>query len=1085
MPEYLAPGVYVEEVNTGSKPIEGVSTSTAGLIGVTERGPVHVPMLVTSYGEYRRVFGDPIDIELFTDSTPRAHCYLPHAVEGFFGNGGKRAWVVRVAPDDAERATRRLFFRDATQPIVAETVLLRPASEGTGTAVNSPLLYVLDRTNLTDGDIVRVGDGSRAEYRTVGATASARHVSLHLPLQRAHVVGASVREIIPNKPDTPKYDTADFKLLAGVSAGQSEIVVAAVTTPGDLDTLAGLLPGGTQLLEVGTSSAVDYVLATDAAVINPGEVRLTLANPLEHDHAIDTAVLAIPVEATQSLAIPANGGESLIYLDTLGSGYTDPTHLVLIDAGTANQEVRRIGEIGHLDLVVPSYEPYPAGSAVQVVTVADDAQPRQLTAPAANGAVVISLDNRQGLQERDVLRIDTDSRHEYVKVREILGPRGVSPDAGAVVLAAPLRLAHGKNDAVRGQIVTVVSADQRTLVLLAAGAGSRQLLVADGSSFAAAQVVRVTTPSGNVHYHDLTGMTPASPGEVTLDHALERSHSAGVAVAERSPLFAVRALDSGAWGNRVLVSCAEEQDGLLARAEVVSIPSPPAPGVALTLRLTTATGVEAGTVLELRDPENASRIGGFLKVRQVDRAAGNLITLDPPGLQQAHLDAHAAAQAIGQRLIACSREFRFEVLLQAAPNPAVPSRNEDILDREVLRHLSMDPRHSRYFERVVGSTFTDGDPADDLGRPLRRSDRRSEGVSAYVRVHDLGTTATAREGVRLGPETLVDVLPSGLVRPARHRLGEGEDDAARGDDSVATMTDGMYIGIDDREPEKRTGIYAFKNIDTISLVAAPGQPTAAVQQALIDHCEEQRYRFAVLDAQGPSRDSLADVQSQRQQFDTKYAAFYHPWLTIADPFPDNLAAIAQFPIPPSGHVLGIYARTDIERGVHKAPANEVVRGIGGLTRYLNKGEQDILNAYPVHIDVIRDFRPNNRGIRVWGARVITSDSDYKYVSVRRLLIFLEDSIDRGLQWVVFEPNAEELWARVRRAIVNFLTVVWRNGALEGITVEQAFFVKCDRTTMTQTDIDNGRLICVIGVAPVKPAEFVIIRIGLWTADAKN
>jgi hypothetical protein len=150
---------------------------------------------------------------------------------------------------------------------------------------------------------------------------------------------------------------------------------------------------------------------------------------------------------------------------------------------------------------------------------------------------------------------------------------------------------------------------------------------------------------------------------------------------------------------------------------------------------------------------------------------------------------------------------------------------------------------------------------------------------------------------------------------------------------------------------------------------------------------------------------------------------------------------------------------------------------------LNKGEHDILNPYPININVIRDFRSNSRGIRVYGGRVITSDSDWKYVNVRRLLIFIEASLNRGLQWVVFEPNAEALWARVRRSISNFLTLVWRNGALEGTKVEEAFFVKCDRTTMTQTDIDSGRLICVVGVAPVKPAEFVIVRIGLWTAHA--
>jgi phage tail sheath protein FI len=184
-------------------------------------------------------------------------------------------------------------------------------------------------------------------------------------------------------------------------------------------------------------------------------------------------------------------------------------------------------------------------------------------------------------------------------------------------------------------------------------------------------------------------------------------------------------------------------------------------------------------------------------------------------------------------------------------------------------------------------------------------------------------------------------------------------------------------------------------------------------------------------------------------------------------------------------VCGIFARTDVRRGVHKAPANEVVQGVLGLTRTLTRSEQDILNPYPVNVNVIRDFRPNNRGIRVWGGRIVTSDSDWKYVSVKRLLIFIEASLERGLQWAVFEPNAEPLWARVRQSVSNFLTVVWRNGALEGTRVEDAFFVKCDRTTMTQTDIDSGRLIVLVGIAPVKPAEFVIVRIGLWTAHAES
>jgi phage tail sheath protein FI len=171
--------------------------------------------------------------------------------------------------------------------------------------------------------------------------------------------------------------------------------------------------------------------------------------------------------------------------------------------------------------------------------------------------------------------------------------------------------------------------------------------------------------------------------------------------------------------------------------------------------------------------------------------------------------------------------------------------------------------------------------------------------------------------------------------------------------------------------------------------------------------------------------------------------------------------------------------------VHKAPANEVVRGITGLRHYLNKSEQDILNPYPSNINVIRDFRLDSRAIRVWGARVITSDPDYKYVPVRRLLLFIEKSIERNMNWVVFEPNAEPLWSRVHLSITSFLTTIWRSGALEGTTTDQAFTVSCDRSTMTQADIDNGRLICKVGVAAVKPAEFVIIRIGLKAATSEE
>ena len=201
--------------------------------------------------------------------------------------------------------------------------------------------------------------------------------------------------------------------------------------------------------------------------------------------------------------------------------------------------------------------------------------------------------------------------------------------------------------------------------------------------------------------------------------------------------------------------------------------------------------------------------------------------------------------------------------------------------------------------------------------------------------------------------------------------------------------------------------------------------------------------------------------------------------------PGNLASIKQIALPPSGHIIGIYARTDNERGVHKAPANEKLNNIGGLARSLNQREQDILNPFPTNVNVIRDFRRTNRGIRVWGARCITSDSQMKYVSVRRMLIFVEASIEQGLQYVVFEPNTELLWSQITKSLSAFLTTLWRNGALEGTSTDQAFFVKCDRTTMTQTDIDEGRLIALVGIAVVKPAEFVIAKISLKTAMAES
>lgn len=298
--------------------------------------------------------------------------------------------------------------------------------------------------------------------------------------------------------------------------------------------------------------------------------------------------------------------------------------------------------------------------------------------------------------------------------------------------------------------------------------------------------------------------------------------------------------------------------------------------------------------------------------------------------------------------------------------------------------------------------------------------------------------------------------------------------------TLSNGSDGTVSGINasdfkgvDSGPGKRSGIEAFKDIDEVSIIAAPGVTDANIQLALVAHCENLKDRFAVLDILENAQ-KVSDVRAHRNIFDSAYAALYHPWIKVFDP----LEKIEIF-IPPTGSVMGIYSRSDQERGVHKAPANEVVRGAIDLKYLLNKGEQDILN--PEGVNLIRAFP--GRGIRIWGARTCSSNTLWKYVNVRRLFLYIEESIEEGTQWVVFEPNNEKLWGRVRATITEFLTRVWRDGALMGTKPEEAFFVKCDRTTMTQDDIDNGRLICVIGIAPVKPAEFVIFRIAQWAGGS--
>lgn len=1070
MPEYLAPAVYVEEVDIGSKPIEGVSTSTCGMVGVTERGPLNVPILVTSHGEYRRWFGDALNPALYGE-----HRFLPHAVDGFFTNGGKRVYVTRVLPAGGGNPASALLFRQADTRGAAILVARAPARAAS-------VLFVADTLSagLGVGDWVRIGSGSEAEYRQAVAIpgASFTSVTLALPLQRSHALAAVVEVYAGALPAA----VATQQLVGDHRAGATALTVtgaaAAFTTDGLLQ-IQRSTPTPTREELIYIRNAVDLGGTTSW--------RLELETPLLFDHesgeiANQLGALAPPVAS--SLDRPAVPGDATLAVPNNGA-FAVGGHVRIV--ANSRGEFRRIGNIHALGFGVPA-QAIRAGTYVQPVTTADDGAItlKRLDPPAgaatvavAAGALVLSVNNRQGLRPGQLLRVGAagDPDVEYVVIRQLPNPSGVAPDPGRIVLETPLARAHGGASAASRDIVSVqgtpVEQASSGVIVHDVPAGAT-LALASAPLLAAApaptDLLRFVTPGAPPTYLRLTEHELRQVQELMLATPLLAPHAAPQPVIERQPLLGVFALDPGVWGNRLRVAAARESTPLVRsriRADATGIQDP------THIRLDSAAGVEIGTVLSLTDAQGQA-ISTPFKVIAIDRQNGYLLTLDAATLLP-------AAAALGSLIV--SIEFSLSAYLLRQPDPAQPSRDSQVFDVETFRHLSLDDRHSRYVQRVIGTTFAIGAAADDDGRPVRLADRRSEGESAYIRVRDNARDltepgrTTALHSVRLGPEFLVDTV-NGRTQPARHALADG-------DDQIAAITDADYVGLDDPEPDNRTGLQTLRNIEEISIVAVPGRVSPGLQAQVIIHCELKRYRFAVLDGPPPPTDSLADIQAQRQQFDTKYAALYHPWLLIADPYPQSVGTVADYPVPPSGHMLGVYARTDIDRGVHKAPANEVVRGVIGLQRVLNKEQHDLLNPYPLNINVIRDFRSNNRGIRVYGGRVITSDSDWKYVNVRRLLIFIEASIDRGLQWVVFEPNAEPLWARVQRSISNFLKLVWRNGALEGTKFEEAFFVKCDRTTMTQTDIDQGRLICLVGVAPVKPAEFVIVRIGLWTAHADD
>ena len=361
--------------------------------------------------------------------------------------------------------------------------------------------------------------------------------------------------------------------------------------------------------------------------------------------------------------------------------------------------------------------------------------------------------------------------------------------------------------------------------------------------------------------------------------------------------------------------------------------------------------------------------------------------------------------------------------------------------------LGLNTNHPRFAETILGAT------------PTRKSDIFNNPVVLSLSDADLCKSL------------VTDLLSDKNVSPPQGQVaGQMVFELTGGSDGKNAPNPQAYTD----------ALTVLAGLEDISIIAAPGAISQgsdsyaiAINNALIAAAETRRaYRIAVLDA--PNADMINDVIAHKGNLDSSRAALYYPWVVGPNPlFGDDPKSEEEIVLPPAGFVCGVYARTDVNRGVWKPPANEVVLGANRFSRIVHFGEQQLLN--PMGVNCLRSMP--NRGHRVWGARTTSSDPEWMYVNVRRYFLYLETSLDRGTQWAVFEPNGEKLWFNMRETVSDFLYNEWVNGALLGANPKEAFFVRCDRSTMTQNDIDNGRLVCLIGVAAIKPAEFVVFRIG--------
>lgn len=990
MPEYLSPGVYVEEVERGAKSIEGVSTSTAGFLGQTERGS-DKPQFVTSFAEFKRKYGG---FAKYRRNKKLEGTSLAYAVDGFFNNGGGRCYIGRVT-DATETADLYLGAYAPPETPVADVLdldfgtIVTNQTEEWEVEVEHPGVEGDPSIELSgisaDGPFtVRVTEGPRT-VTDPGDLAPGESVTLTVEFEPGeddenHEGSVTVETMGDGAPLVIELHGTSID-----ATDEDAVVVNAEPSPLDLGTVV-------EETTEETTVRVEHAGLDGAAPVEIDDVDIEDADGfgITNDGEVEGTELAVDEGVDVELEF----------------GLEDPEPL---DAGILDIEYLVDGD--RQDVEVP----------LRARVVADDARlgaevalVELGTIPTGSTAETVVVLRHMGGSDDEPLTITGDNS-ETIDGVEVLPEPGDYEVELAPGQSTTLTITYSSDNEIPNTdgelLIEYDHPDQ--------GDGNELALTLDGEIEDSEGEFAAEPPADDdstIEYGEVVAGESVTQVVSLMNTEQEDAADAAITVHE------IRLEDDEDVYSLPDDLVPEEFEPADA-ADEASLPPGQTLPIPVTVTPDEAGEVEATLHVRYDDPERDERTLTW-DFRTTGVAASMRVEAVGPGEWGGRV---AVRVRNGRRT---NDLFRMRVQYWSElddPDGDVDDQDDPDVE-ETYDELSPSEDGSNYFETVIDS----GSNLVRVHVPEGVDPKRPDNGSAFLTMppSDDGETEDEDEGV-------------GLTHY------EGSEEAPRGE---------------------RTGLAGFAEIDDISIVCVPDENNHdGLTDAVVSHCEDenQKDRIAVLQAErGADLGALPP-----QNAISEYAAIYCPHIEIVDGETGRRKLV-----PPGGHVAGIYARSDAEHGVHKAPANETVRGAVGLEYPITQRDQDRLN--PKGVNAIRSFP--SRGIRVWGARTTSANPSWKYVNVRRLFLYLEESIDEGTQWAVFESNTERLWARVRQSVRNFLLTVWRNGGLAGSTPDEAFYVKADRTTMTQADIDQGKLIVEIGVAPVKPAEFVIFRISQWT-----